>query len=291
MSDASVSTPVSALAAPETRDLSAGDFDVIARIAYAHAGIVLHPGKRVLVSSRLAKLMRVHSCDDMHAFVSLVANDARVRRSAIEALTTNHTKFFRENHHFQHVTQTFRPIMMDAVRARRRVRLWSAGSSTGEEVYSLTMTLLGSAPAESRAILAGDVALLATDINAQVITVGNRAQYAADGLAEIPPALASAWTERDADGFRVREEARSLVRFRQLNLLDEWPISGTFDAIFCRNTMIYFDAATTERLQCRLAEKLCPGGFLYLGHSERLLGSAADLFTPVGQTIYRKVAR
>lgn len=285
-------TPAPAPAAidADARHLSAADFDVIARIAHAHAGLVLHPGKRALVGSRLARLMRMNDCADMRALVTLVANDARVRRTAIEALTTNHTKFFRENHHFAHVARTFRPMMLDAVRAKRRVRLWSAGSSTGEEVYSLAMTLLGAAAHEARAILAGDVALLATDINAQVIAAGTRGHYPIDGLAEIPAGLAAAWTQGDDDGFEIRPEARAMVRFRQLNLLDAWPISGTFDAIFCRNTMIYFDAATTERVQCRLAEKLAPGGFLYIGHSERLLGKAADLFASVGQTIYRKVA-
>lgn len=273
----------------DPRDLSVADFTVIARIAHAHAGLVLHPGKRVLVGSRLAKQMRANGCSDLHALVNKIVHDPVVRRAAIEALTTNHTRFFRESHHFTHVATTLRPRILDAVRARKRVRLWSAGSSTGEEVYSLAMTLLGKEAAEARALLAGDVALLATDLNAQVVEAGARAVYPAEALADIPPALAESWTEQEGAGFRIGAQARGLVRFRRLNLLDEWPIASPFDAIFCRNTMIYFDAATTERLQCRLAQKLVPGGYLYIGHSERLLGAAAELFTSVGQTIYRKV--
>ena len=212
-----------------------------------------------------------------------------VRTRAIEALTTNHTKFFRENHHFDHVAETLRPVLLQAARARRRVRLWSAGSSSGEEVYSLAMTLLGSNLAEARCILDGDVALLASDLNSAVVEAGIAGRYPAEAAATIPPALAREWTTITGNVLEIRPEVRRLVRFRQLNLLNAWPIHGQFDAIFCRNTMIYFDAPTTDRIQTRLSERLVDGGYLYIGHSERLLEGASSAVRPVGQTIFRKV--
>lgn len=278
-----------ALAVADPRDLTAQDFATIARIAYSHAGIVLHDSKRVLVSSRLTKLVREYACRDLAELVGRVVDDAVVRARAIEALTTNHTKFFRESHHFDHVAATLRPLLLQAARERRRIRLWSAGSSSGEEVYSLAMTLLGQDRTEARLFLDGDVALLASDLNAAVIAAGREGRYPIDAQAAIPPALARIWTDIDSDTLRIRPEVRKLVRFRQLNLLNEWPISGEFDAIFCRNTMIYFDAKTTERLQVRLTERLRADGFLYIGHSERLLQDAATRLRPVGQTIFRKV--
>ncbi|MFS0737415.1 CheR family methyltransferase [Sphingomonas sp. 1P06PA] len=273
----------------DDRELSAADFAVVARIAHAHAGIVLHEGKRMLVSSRLAKLVRQHDCANLRDYVQLISRDAAARVRAIEALTTNHTKFFREDHHFAHVEKMLRPAISARLQAGDRARLWSAGSSSGEEVYSLAMTLLGTDPAAGQRMAAGNLALLATDINAQMIAVGKTGQYSVDDAGTIPPSYARLWIDTDGARVTMRSELRRLVRFRQLNLMLEWPMTGQFDAIFCRNTMIYFDAPTNERLQCRLAHQLKPGGYLYIGHSERLLGNAASLLRPVGQTIFRKV--
>ncbi|WP_136943521.1 CheR family methyltransferase [Sphingomonas baiyangensis] len=277
-----------AIAAPDARDLSADDFAAVARMAHAHAGIVLHPGKRILVSSRLAKLVRAHGCRDIAEYIQHISHDPKARTAAIEALTTNHTRFFREDHHFRHFDEILRPEIIAALDKGRRVRMWSAGSSSGEEVYSLAMTLLGSNEREGRRILSRDIAMLATDLNGQVLDAGRAGRYAAEATDAISEPLGRLWTERSADALTIRREVRDIVRFRQLNLLGEWPIAGQFQAIFCRNTMIYFDAATNERLQCRLAEKLLPGGYLYIGHSERLLGAAAGKLRPVGQTVFRR---
>lgn len=272
------------------RRLGDADFATIARMAHAHAGIVLTEGKRTLVSSRLARLAREHDDGSFESYVRLIVRDADARRQAIEALTTNHTKFFREDHHFHHVARVLRPMVLAAVAARQRVRLWSAGSSSGEEVYSLAMTLLGSDRNEARTILNGDVAILASDINARVLETGRAGLYAASARDEMPAELAKLWTAVRGDRLEIRPELRAMVRFRQLNLLNDWPMSGQFDAIFCRNTMIYFDADTSGELQCRMADRLKPRGFYYIGHSERLQGRADTLFEPVGQTIFRKVA-
>ena len=270
--------------------LSAADFERIKRMLHAHAGIVLHEGKRTLAESRLAKLARHHAGGSFAAYVDLVARDSTVRTGAIEALTTNHTNFYREKHHFAHVEQVLRPHLAACLEDRGSARCWSAGSSSGEEVYSLAMTILGGDRSKAKPFLTGDIALLATDINHAVLATGAAGAYAADALAEVPAALAQTWCEIEGDRVRMATEVRNLVRFRQLNLLHPWPMKGRFDAIFCRNTMIYFDAATTERLQMRLADQLAEGGYLYIGHSERLLGAAAKLLRPVGQTMFRKVA-
>ncbi|WP_380877768.1 chemotaxis protein methyltransferase [Sphingomonas sp. DBB INV C78] len=266
------------------------DFEAIAAMVHSHAGIVLTEGKAMLVYARLGKLVRARGLDNFRAYVALLRNDRDERARAIEALTTNHTKFFRENHHFEHFAAQVRPALLTKAARREKVRLWSAGSSSGEEVHSLMLTLLGADPQEARAIRNGDVVALASDLNAQVLETGRRGLYPTATAQEIPMALRSAWTDMQSDGVQMRDGVRELIRFRQLNLLHEWPIQGRFDVVFCRNTMIYFDEPTKARLISRIAEKLAPGGYLYIGHSERLVGPAANDFQSVGQTIYRKVA-
>ncbi|SNS29482.1 chemotaxis protein methyltransferase CheR [Sphingomonas laterariae] len=266
------------------------DFQAIAGLVHSHAGIVLADGKAMLVYSRLTKLVRARGLDNFRDYVALLRNDREERVQAIEALTTNHTKFFRENHHFEHFAAHVRPALVEKAARRQRVRLWSAGSSSGEEVHSLMLTLLGTDMDDARAIRSGDVVALASDLNSQVLEIGRRGLYPAAVATDIPPAMKSAWMRASADGVQMGDVVRGLIRFRQLNLLNEWPIRGQFDVIFCRNTMIYFDEPTKERLIARLSAQLVPGGYLYIGHSERLVGPAADDFLSVGQTIYRKAA-
>lgn len=266
------------------------DFDTICDIVRARAGIVLGAGKGSFVQTRLMRLVREAGVDTFSAYVDRVQQDADERDRMVEALTTNHTKFFREDHHFDHFRAEVRPGLIRRAAARETVRLWSAGSSSGEEVFSLAMTLLGTEPSDARTILGGDVALLATDIAAHVLQLGRSGLYPASAADAIPVPLRERWTTAEGRDLAMAEPLRRLIRFRQLNLLDEWPISGRFDSIFCRNTMIYFDTPTREALQTRLVDVLKPGGFLYIGHSERLSGRAADAMQLVGPTIYKKGA-
>lgn len=270
-------------------DLSPRDFAVVARLAYDHSGINLPENKRILVASRLAKLVRERG-STLSDFIAEAAQHAPTRQALIQALTTNHTRFFREPHHFTHFAQHVRPQLLNAVDQKRPVRLWSAGSSSGEEVHSLAMTLLGNNPAEAQRISKADLAILATDINHDVLNIGRAGQYGADARAEIPADLAALWLANTPHHVQMADRVRKLVRFRHLNLIGDWPIRASFDVIFCRNTMIYFDAPTTEKLQCRLIQQLRPGGYLYIGHSERLMGRAATLVENVGQTIFYKAA-
>ncbi|HEX8446963.1 MAG TPA: protein-glutamate O-methyltransferase CheR [Sphingomonas sp.] len=264
------------------------DFDVIARMVHAHSGIFLSEAKTQLVYSRLAKFLREHRMTRFSDYVEMLRTDAEERKRAVYALTTNHTRFFREDHHFDHMTATLRPLLLKRIAAGNPVRLWSSASSSGEEPYSMAMTLLGTDRAEANRIIGGDVAILATDLAPHVIAAAKAGRYPIAQGPDIPDRYARLWMKTAGDTVVMGPEIQKLVAFRQLNLLDEWPIKGKFDAIFCRNVMIYFDEPTKARLIERFHEKLVPNGFLYIGHSERLVGPATDRFEPAGQTIFRR---
>ncbi|MFC3097214.1 CheR family methyltransferase [Alteraurantiacibacter palmitatis] len=269
---------------------SDADFRAIAELIYAESGNVLPDGKAMLVYSRIAPLVRRAGVQTFADYIALIRQDAAERKCAVDALTTNHTFFFREAHHFAHFAQVTRPALLDRLEQGEAVRLWSAGCSSGEETWSLVLTLLGEDRREGQAILKRDVRLLASDIADQVLRRAEAASYSEAEVKDVPPALRKAWLTMQDSEVRVREEARAIVRFRQLNLMGEWPMARSFEAIFCRNVMIYFDQPTKEKLVLRFAQRLRPGAFLYIGHSERVSGPATDLLDQVGPTIYRRRA-
>jgi chemotaxis protein methyltransferase CheR len=264
------------------------DFQAIAELVYGESGNVLPQGKAMLVYSRIAPLVRESGKATFRDYIASIRNDAAERKRAVEALTTNHTFFYREAHHFQHFAQTARPPLVERLNAGQRVRLWSAGCSSGEETWSLVLTLLGEDRHEGLRLAKRDVRLLASDLAQKVLRAAANATYAEADLREVPEALRSNWLNSAPDGVSVCAEARSIVRFRELNLLGDWPMRQTFDVIFCRNVMIYFDQPTKERLIARFAAQLKPGGYLYIGHSERVSGAAASMLEPVGPTIYQR---
>jgi chemotaxis protein methyltransferase CheR len=268
--------------------LGAQDFATIARMTHAHSGITLNDGKRQLVYSRLAKQIRKRGLSGFPEFVALMQTDAEIRREAIFALTTNHTKLFRENHHFEHFAKHVRPGLVDAAERGRPVRLWSSASSSGEEPYSLAMTMLGEERAMGAKLSQRDIAMLATDLAPHVLSVAKAGRYPADMAKDVPDRYRKIWTRIDDGEMAMAPELKRIISYRQLNLLDQWPIRNKFDVIFCRNVMIYFDEPTKARLIERFAELLAPGSFLYIGHSERVIGPATDAFEPVGNTIYRR---
>ena len=270
--------------------LADADFTAIARMTHAHSGIVLNDGKRQLVYSRLAKQVRRRGLPGFGPYVELLQNDAEARREAIFALTTNHTKFFRENHHFDHFTRIVRPALVAKAERGSPVRLWSSASSSGEEPYSLAMTLLGDDRAAGARLAQRDVAILATDLAPHVLATAAAGRYPAEMAKDVPAGLRRAWTRIEADQMAMTPDLTRIVSYRQLNLLGPWPMRGGFDAIFCRNVMIYFDEPTKQRLTERFASLLGPGDFLYIGHSERVTGPAAAMFEAVGNTIYRRIA-
>lgn len=268
---------------------NSADFAAVARLAYAEAGIVLPQGKAMLVYSRLAPLVRGVGCQTFAAYLRRLRGDGAEQKRLVAALTTNHTFFFREPHHFDHLAQVARPALVDRLQGGGPVRLWSAGCSSGEEAWSLVLALLGESPEAGGQLVRGDLRVLASDIAPDALRRAEAATYPETEVKAVPTALRRAWIAIADGTATVSETARSIVRFRTLNLQGPWPISRPFDVIFCRNVMIYFDNPTKERLLLRFAEVLQPGGYLYVGHSERVTGAAERILRPVGPTIYRKV--
>ena len=263
---------------------TARDFAEIAALAREVAGIALAEGKAALVYSRLSKRLRAHGLQDFSRYCELLRGSEGEAEHPhfITALTTNVTAFFREAHHFDNLAALLEDLA-PAVRAGRRLRLWSAGCSSGQEPYSMALTVLSVIPeAQAR-----DVRILATDIDPRIVAQAQAATYAEAAVQPIPPELRRRWMKPTAEGdWTVGPEARGLVAVKPLNLMAEWPMRGRFDAIFCRNVAIYFDAPDQTRLWSRFSERLNPGGRLYIGHSERVNDPSSPL-TPAGLTTYR----
>lgn len=264
----------------------ARDFDRIAAMIREQSGIALQESKAALVYSRLAKRLRAIGCATFEAYCELVCSPqgADERQAMLAALTTNYTSFFREQHHFDYLrTQAF-PSLIKQAREGGRVRIWSAACSTGEEPYSIALTLLDMFPEAARY----DIRLLATDIDHKVVATAKAGQYRDETVAAVPLALRNRWLEREEGGQRVKGEVKAIVSFRELNLIGDWPMCGKFDIIFCRNVVIYFEDTTQARLWTRFRDYLAPGGRLLIGHSERIdvPGYESD-----GLTIYKLAGR
>ena len=273
--------------------LCAEDFRAIAAMLHADAGIFLPETKATLVYSRLAKRLRVLGLESFRDYCALVAGEggSDERKQMLVALTTNVTSFFREPHHFEHLKQRTLPPLLQAARKGGRVRIWSAGCSKGHEPYSIAMCILGLMP-EAASL---DVKVLATDIDTNVLAEAQGGVYDEGVTASVPKMERSRFFApvRDAASrtVRVSDNVRALVSFRELNLIGHWPMRGTFNAIFCRNVVIYFDEPTQERIWGRFAGLLAPGGSLYVGHSERVSGASAASFGNDGTTTYKLTGR
>lgn len=265
-----------------------GDFRKIVQLVMNTAGIVLSDRKRPFVQSRLGRRLRALGMTDFRQYCRLLEAPAgeEERSNLINAITTNHTSFFREPHHFSYLANTILPKLANSEAGQsRRLRIWSAGCSTGEEPYTIAMTLR-----EHQAMLKDwDVKILATDLDTNVVAHASEGIYESDRLESVPPSYRKRFvTELDDDRSRMNDDIRSLISFAPLNLLQKWPMRGPFDVIFCRNVVIYFDKPTQRKLFDRYAEMLRPTGSLFIGHSESLL-NVTDRFDLVGRTIYRRV--
>lgn len=289
------SPAATSMAATKSQPVPAGefgfsqdDFAFIASALYEDAGIHLPASKASLVYSRLTKRLRKLGLESFRDYCTLVGSSdgSDERAQMIAALTTNVTRFFREPHHFEHMRARLVEPALPDIRAGRRLRIWSAGCSSGQEPYSIALSILALLPD----VRSFDVKILATDINPHVLQTARRGVYSAEEAASVPVDLRRAWMEPTGDGaLRLDDAARGLVTFRTLNLIGSWPMSGPFDAVFCRNVVIYFDEKTQMRLLNRMTALIRPGGYLYLGHSERLIGPAEALFKADGTTAYRKI--
>lgn len=278
-------TPVEQLTIGDTFFTDA-DFARIARRAHADFGLHLPPTKKDLVYSRLAKRLRQLGLRDFHSYCDLLegANGPGERTHLLSALTTNVTHFFREAHHFKLLREQVLPPLIKAARERQRVRLWSAGCSAGQEPYSLAFTVLNLCPDAAKL----DIRILASDIDPQVLLRAEAGVYPAEELKALPEPVRRLTEPVQGGSFRISDKVRELVRFGSLNLIEDWPMRGPFDIIFCRNVAIYFDKETQSRLWNRFAGLLVAGGHLFIGHSERVAGPADTVLQSIGVTAYRK---
>jgi len=267
--------------------LSGSDFKTVAAILHSEARISLSEGKISLVQSRLARRLRQRGIPDFGSYLKLVRDDAEERAEMVTALTTNHTHFFREKHHFDHLRDTVLPELKEQSERGSPVRIWSAGCSSGEEPYTIAMVLAGINRGDAR-WLDGNVRLLATDIAQPMVTATRNARYPVLEADQIPLPYRALWLSEEGSELAINPKLVNLVTARPLNLFTPWPFQRQFDVIFCRNVMIYFDADARADLEARLVAQLRPGGWLYIGHSERLSGIAASQTVCVGQTMYRK---
>ncbi len=263
------------------------EFYKLRDIIYNEAGINLGDVKKILMQSRLIKRLRELKLDNYQQYYDyLIENYDREKISFINAITTNKTDFFRENDHFEFMKKK---VLPDFDRKNEKeIRIWSAGCSTGEEPYSIAMTLSEYYSGKKHP----EFLILATDIDTQVLARASEGIYPADHLSGVDPAYLKKYFIQSNKGgmlmYTVDESLKKSVYFRRLNLLEkEYPMKKQFDIIFCRNVIIYFDRDTQRKLFAKYYDYLKDDGYLLIGHSENLSG-ITDRFTLIGRTIYRK---
>lgn len=259
---------------------TAEDFERIRVILYRHSGIKLNDSKKEMVYTRLGRRLRATGMKTFKDYLARVERDQGDEWDAfINSLTTNLTAFYREPHHF--------PILKEYVTGlqKRRIRLWCSAASTGEEPYTMAMTMV-----DAFGTFKPPVEIIATDIDTNVLSTAQAGIYPLERVEKLPKETLKRYflkgSGHNAGYVQVRKELRELISFQKLNLLDErWPIGGTFDVIFCRNVMIYFDKTTQYQILKRFAPMLESSGLLFAGHSESL-HHAADIFKLRGKTVY-----
>ena len=259
-----------------------GDFDKVRELIYAHAGIRLNDTKQEMVYSRLVRRLRPLHITSFDTYIKMLEDkDHPEWEHFVNALTTNQTAFFREAHHFPILAQHLRELGPGATAS-----LWSAAASTGEEAYSMAI-----AACEVYGTLAPPVKILATDLDSQVLAQASEGIYTIEQTQGLSPERLRRFflkgTGTRAGFVKLKPELRALITFAKHNLRDEnWQLGESFDGIFCRNVMIYFDKPTQYQVLRRIARVLKPDGLLFAGHSESYF-HAADLFRPCGRTVYR----
>jgi chemotaxis protein methyltransferase CheR len=273
--------------------LTRRDLSEIAAMIYADAGIFLNDSKASLVYSRLSKHIRQLGLAGFREYCDLVASPAgsSERREMLSHLTTNFTRFFRENHHFDHLKNEVLPELIARAKSGGRVRIWSAACSDGQEPYSIALTVLSVLPNAAEY----DFKILATDIDPKILALARAGVYDEAALESVSQPMRKQWfnevTVQGRRKWQVDDKLKRLITFNELNLLGNWPFKGSFDVIFCRNVVIYFDEPTQVKIWNRFAEHLPVGGHLYIGHSERVSGDVKDHFDNIGITTYRYLGR
>lgn len=279
-----------ARSAPTDFDFSDDDFHRISEIMRNESGIRLDGSKRSLVYARLVKRLRKLGLSSFSEYCEYVNSDDGLteRIGLLSALTTHVTRFFREPHHFEFMKSHALPPLIEAARKGRPVRMWSAGCSSGEEPYTMAMTLLELEPRASEL----GIKILATDIDPITLDVGARGVYRDDLVSGMDPILRRKYFPAASAGYvEATDELKSLITFRTLNLNQaaEWPLRGPFDIVFCRNVVIYFDLDVQARFWSRMTPLISTGGWLFIGHSERVTENVAHLYSGEGVTTYQRI--
>lgn len=262
------------------------DFSFLQDLIYRKTGIVIGDHKKEMIYRRISKRMRDLNMDSLDDYCHILRSDSdKEMHNFINAVTTNLTSFFRENHHFEYLKNEFLPAFLNS--GERRLRIWSSACSTGEEPYSIAMSMREALGDKLRNL---DAKLLATDLDTQVIKTAKTGIYSVDRLKDLSASIKSTWFSESSTGkYKVDPSLQDIITFNKLNLLGPWPMQGEFDIIFCRNVLIYFDKPTQEKLVERFYSILKVGGALMLGHSESVL-KGNDKFVHLGKTIYIKKA-
>ena len=265
------------------------EFKHISSLVYDSYGINLHVGKKELVRARLSKRLRTLGLTNFKEYIDYMERDSTKVEftNMIDLLSTNLTNFFREDDHFKFLKKTLIPEWSNGINSRS-IRIWSAGCSSGEEPYTIAIVIR-----RAMDILKGkDIKILATDISTRMLEVARNGIYSEDRLKTIPKDMRRKFflkgNGESSNNYSVRKELREMVKLGRLNLLDEWPMKGQFELIFCRNVMIYFDKPTQGKLINRFWNILKPGGILMVGHSESLTGIQHS-FKYIQPTVYRKI--
>ena len=262
-------------------DFTTQDFERVRKLIYERVGISLSPVKQDMVYSRLARRLRATGIGSFAAYLArLEHGDEEEMEAFTNALTTNLTAFFREEHHFPALAEHIKHYM-----GKHPINLWCSAASTGEEPYSMAMTMV-----DLFGSYTPPVKIFASDIDTNVLKKAEAGVYSLDRLEKLPQDLIKRFFLKGSgshEGYAmVRKELRDMITFRQINLLDEtWPMRGPFEAIFCRNVMIYFDKPTQRKILEKFVPLMRPDGLLFAGHSESFYHTA-DIFKSRGKTIY-----
>ncbi len=263
------------------------DFKKLRSLSNRYSGITVSDDKFDMFYSRLSRHVRRLGLDNFRAYTDMLLADKTKYEftNFINAITTNLTSFFRENHHFDYLRDTVLPEILTKNTMTKRIRIWSAGCSTGEEPYSIAMTVLENIPT------GWDAKILATDLDTHVLSSASAGVFKEDRISGLSDLRKIRWFKQgqgmQSDYARVASDLQQIIRFNQLNLMGNWPMKGPFDAIFCRNVLIYFDKDTKTRLADRFADILADKSTLFIGHSESIY-RLSDRFKLIGNTIYRK---
>lgn len=259
--------------------MTTADFQFIRELAYRQTGIVLPERKQHMVYSRLCRRLRALRLSNFKQYCQYLMDTPDELGQFINALTTNLTSFFREKHHFDYLKDT---LVNDWQRRnKKRIRIWSSACSTGEEPYSIAMSV-----ANLLNVPGCDLKILATDLDTNVLQKAKAGVYPVDALENIPSDYQSRFLSQSGHRITMKDKLQQHIHFKQLNLLEQWPMQGPFDAIFCRNVLIYFDNDTKKKIIHKFRRLLADDGVLFIGHSETL-HQISDEFSLMGHTIYK----